>query len=270
MEVSASIVAYKTPKEELLKVSTCFLNSKLAGKLYVVDNSPIDTLRGFCDDARVEYIHNPSNPGFGAAHNIAIDLATKAGSNYHFVINPDIYFDGDVITPMVNYMEANKEIGMMMPRVLYPDGSIQYLPKLLPSPFWIFKRKFKFLAGSYKKFIGKYELRDIDPQLIYNSPILSGCFSMLRLDVIKELGSFDDRYFMYFEDFDLSRRVHQKYKTIYYPLVSVYHGYEREANKSIKLFKIFIQSMILYFNKWGWAFDKERKEINDRTLAQFE
>src|ERR1700743_83774 len=114
MEISASIVAYKTPKEELLKVSKCYLNSKAAGKLYIVDNSPADALRGFCDDERIEYIHNPLNPGFGAAHNMAIDRAIKAGSAYHFVINPDIYFDGNVITPMVNYMEANRAVGMMM------------------------------------------------------------------------------------------------------------------------------------------------------------
>jgi hypothetical protein len=64
--------------------------------------------------------------------------------------------------------------------------------------------------------------------------------------------------------------MHQKYKTIYYPLVSVYHGYESGANKSFKLFKIFIQSAFTYFNKWGWFFDKERTQMNKKTLSQFE
>jgi GT2 family glycosyltransferase len=80
---------------------------------------------------------------------------------------------------------------------------------------------------------------------------------------------YDDNYFMYFEDWDLSRRMHKKYKTIYYPLVSVYHGYESGANKSFKLFKIFIQSAITYFNKWGWFFDKDRKQMNKKALSQF-
>lgn len=75
---------------------------------------------------------------------------------------------------------------------------------------------------------------------------------------------------MYFEDWDLSRRMHQKYKTIYYPLVSVYHGYESGANKSKRLFKIFVQSALRYFNKWGWIFDKERRKVNRKTLKQFQ
>ena len=78
-----------------------------------------------------------------------------------------------------------------------------------------------------------------------------------------------DKFFMYFEDWDLSRRMHKKYKTIYYPLVSVYHGYESGANKSFKLFIIFLRSAFIYFNKWGWFFDKERKQFNKATLAQF-
>ena len=85
----------------------------------------------------------------------------------------------------------------------------------------------------------------------------------------KEVGVYDDRFFMYFEDWDLSRRMHQKYKTIYYPKVSVVHGYESGANKDKRLFKIFVKSAIYYFNKWGWFFDSERNKINKKTLQQF-
>ena len=74
---------------------------------------------------------------------------------------------------------------------------------------------------------------------------------------------------MYFEDWDLSRRMHQYYKTVYFPKVSVYHEYESGANKNKKLFMIFIKSGIYYFNKWGWIFDKERIIINKKALNQF-
>jgi len=269
MVISASIVAYKTPKEELLKVSQCFLNNKINGKLYIIDNSPADTLRGFCDTDKVEYIHNSSNPGFGAAHNIAIKLAVEAGSNYHFVVNPDIYFDGDVIASMVNYMVSNPNIGMIMPEVLYPDGSIQNLPKLLPNPLDIIFRKLKRPAVFYKKFIDKYELRFVDKKMVYRAPILSGCFTLLNLNAIKEVGAYDDRFFMYFEDWDLSRRMTEKYLTIYFPKVSIFHSYDSGANKNFHLFKIYLKSAFRYFNKWGWFFDKKRNEMNKKTLAQF-
>lgn len=267
--ITASIVLYNNDVEVVGRAIKSTLATNKVFKLYLIDNSLTAYLRLLQDDERIVYIHNPSNPGFGSAHNLAIDLATQVGSFCHFIINPDIYFDTDVISPMVNYMELHPEVGMMMPEVLYPDGKIQYLPKLLPAPSWILKRKFKFLSGSYDKFMDNYELRKADRKVIYNAPILSGCFSLLKLDVIKEIGSYDDRFFMYFEDFDLSRRVHQKYKTIYYPVVSVFHGYDSGANKSLKLFRIFLSSAVKYFNKWGWFFDNGRKDANGAAILQF-
>ena len=126
--------------------------------------------------------------------------------------------------------------------------------------------KVKFPKWYYKKIIDKYELRFISSDKIYNAPVLSGCFTLLNIKAIKEIGSYDDNFFMYFEDWDLSRRMHKKYKTIYFPKVSVYHGYDSGANKSRKLFKIFIKSAFTYFNKWGWFVDSERSQINMNTL----
>jgi hypothetical protein len=74
---------------------------------------------------------------------------------------------------------------------------------------------------------------------------------------------------MYFEDWDLSRRIYSKFNTRYFPKVSIYHGYDSGANKSKKLFKIYLNSAFYYFNKWGWFFDKERKRVNKKTLKQF-
>lgn len=246
-----------------------FLNTDLNVKLYLVDNSPTDELKILATDPRIEYIHNPSNPGFGASHNVAIKNAIELGSKYHFIINPDIYFEGDVVSPMIEYMRSDATIGMMMPQVLNIDGSIQNLPKLLPSPFSIFKRKIKKPVKVYQKFINEYELREVPKEVIYNAPVLSGCFTLLNLDAVKKVGMYDDKFFMYFEDWDLSRRMHQYYKTIYFPKVSVYHGYDSGANKSSKLFKIFVNSAITYFNKWGWFFDSEREKINNEALSQF-
>jgi len=267
-KISCAIVLFNNDEETLNKAINSFLNTSLSFRFYLIDNSPTDKLKRLAIDDKITYFHNPSNPGFGVAHNIAITKAIAEGSNFHFIINPDIYFDTDVITPMVHYMQEHQDVGMMMPEVLYPDGCVQFLPKLLPNPFWILKRKFKRPKKSFNNFIDKYELRKMPRTKIYNAPILSGCFTLLNLQAIEDVGGYDDNYFMYFEDFDLSRRMHQKYKTIYFPKVSVYHGYEGGANKSFKLFKIFIASAITYFNKWGWIFDRERKEINKRALTQ--
>lgn len=269
VKITSSIVLYRNNIIMLQNAIQSILETGDVNKMFLVDNSPTNELKILITDSRIEYIHNPANPGFGASHNIAILKAFELGSKYHFIVNPDIYFEGDVITPMVEYMENDATIGMMMPQILNEDGTIQNLPKLLPSPFSILKRKFKKPASAYQKFINEYELREVSKDIIYNAPVLSGCFTLLNLDAIKKVGMYDDAFFMYFEDWDLSRRMHQQYKTIYFPKVSVVHEYESGANKNSKLFKIFINSAITYFNKWGWFFDSDRKKINMEALSQF-
>ncbi|MDR6968291.1 GT2 family glycosyltransferase [Flavobacterium arsenatis] len=269
-KISLSVVLYNTKQEDIENILKSLEYVKAAYHLYIIDNSLTNDLKiNFENKVNVEYIHNPSNPGFGASHNIAILKAIEANNNYHFVINPDVFFVEDVISEMVNFMQEHPRIGMMMPQILNLDGTIQNLPKLLPSPYSVFLRKIKKPNFLYANFIAQYELREVPREKIYDAPILSGCFTILNLEAIKEVGTYDDNYFMYFEDWDLSRRVNQKYRTVYYPLVSVYHGYESGANKNKKLFKIFIKSCIHYFNKWGWIFDRERIKINRKTLKQF-
>ncbi|KIB00058.1 glycosyl transferase family 2 [Flavobacterium sp. KMS] len=268
-KITSCIVLYRNDITMLKNAIVSILKTSKMNKIFLVDNSPTDDLKILVTDSRVEYIHNPANPGFGASHNLALEQVMKLGAKYHFIVNPDIYFEGDVVTPMVEYMANDVTIGMMMPQILNRDGSVQNLPKLLPSPFSILKRKIKKPARAYHKFIKKYELREVPKDMIYDAPVLSGCFTLLNLDAIKKVGMYDDAFFMYFEDWDLSRRIHQHYKTIYFPKVSVVHEYESGANKNLKLFKIFINSAITYFNKWGWIFDFERKKINKQALSQF-
>ena len=236
--ISLSIVIYKTSIIDLEKIYNSILLTNTKWKLYLVDNSPTNELSTFAlRDERIEYIFNNSNIGFGAGHNVAINKAIKSGIDFHFIVNPDIFFIEDVITKMLRFIEDADEVGMIMPEILSPDNTVQYLPKLLPSPLSLILRKLKWPKFLHENFLLKYELRSVPRKAIYNVPVLSGCFTLLRLKAVMEIGMYDDSYFMYFEDWDLSRRMHEKYKTIYYPEVSVYHGYDSGANKNSKLFK---------------------------------
>lgn len=269
-EFTSSIVLYNNNVSILRDTISSVLNTDLNMVLYLVDNSPKDDLKKVVTDHRIQYHHNPTNPGFGAAHNYAIQKAIEIDSKFHFIINPDVHFGKDVIPSMIHYMKSDPSVGMMMPEILNLDGTIQTLPKLLPNPWSIVLRKLKRPKAVYEKFIDRYELRQAPSKMVYNVPVLSGCFTLLNLEAIVKVDMYDDRFFMYFEDWDLSRRMHQKYKTIYYPLVSVYHGYASEANKSTKIFMIFIKSAVRYFNKWGWFFDTDRNEINKKIFNQFQ
>ena len=91
----------------------------------------------------------------------------------------------------------------------------------------------------------------------------------LRVSSIKEVGIFDERFFMYPEDIDLTRRIHRRYKTIFYPNVSVIHRHEKASFKSLKMKLIHVINMIKYFNKYYWFLDLERLKINKNILNQF-
>jgi GT2 family glycosyltransferase len=155
-----------------------------------------------------------------------------------------------------------------MPKVYYPDGEIQYLCKLLPTPFDLIFRR--FLPNSWtKKQTEKFELRNSGYNKILDVPYLSGCFMLLRTDALKEVGLFDERFFMYPEDIDLTRRINRKFRTVFYPEVSIVHHHARSSYLNLKMLWIHTTNMIRYFNKWGWFFDRERKIINKKTLNQF-
>ncbi|SIS78276.1 hypothetical protein SAMN05421786_10251 [Chryseobacterium ureilyticum] len=272
MVFSASIVLYRSNYSEIKKlVDHIFFYTKNI-ELYLIDNSPTNELGKLKNEYfqfPLHYFHTPENKGFGAGHNLAITKALELNSKYHFVINPDIILNEDAINPMIEYMESHDDIGMMMPKVLNTDLSKQNLPKLLPSPIDILLRKLKKPDFIYNSFINKYELRFVEDDRIYEAPVLSGCFTLFRCDALKKKGMYDDAFFMYFEDWDISRRINQSYKTIVFQPASVIHEYESGANKSKHLFKIFVKSCIHYFNKYGWLFDSERREINKKTLKQF-
>lgn len=268
-QINASIVLYHNKEEQVLKAMRSFLNTSLDVKLYLVDNSKTGTLRRLADvDERVEYIFNNANLGYGGGHNVAIKRSIEDGMLYHLVLNPDIYFESGVLEALFEYMQHNKEVGHVMPKVLYPDGTNQNLCKLLPSPLDLFARRFVPFKSLVKTINYKYELQFFDYSSVAEIPFLSGCFMFLRTDVLKQNCLFDENFFMYLEDADLTRRVGRVSKTVFYPEVSICHEYQRGAHKDKKLLWYFIKSAFTYFNKYGWFFDKERVRINSAALKR--
>lgn len=265
--ISASIVLFNTSEDLIISVLGCALDSCIS-KIYVIDNSVEDVSRKYVESfgERVEYIFGQGNIGYGAGHNIALKKALESSSEYHVILNPDIRFEKGTIEKLYEFALAHPDIGEMMPDVRYSDGREQYLCKLLPAPFDIFGRR--LLPSKWmKKRNYRYEMRETGYNQVRSVPCLSGCFMFLNMSTINKVGMFDDRYFMYFEDFDLVRRIHGVSKTVFYPPVSIVHDHAAEHHTSKRLLKISIQSAIKFFNKWGWLFDKERKTINKMAFS---
>lgn len=223
--------------------------------LYVIDNSPYDSLSSLFNKENCIYFHNPSNPGFGASHNIAIEYSIGMNSDYHVVINPDVYFDLNTIECIVDYMNNNSIVGHLMPKVLSPNGEIQYLCKRNPTVFDLFFRGFmpNKVKNLFSERLNKYEYREHDLSVeIFSIPYLSGCFMFFRTSILKSVGFFDDSIFMYLEDADITRRFLEVSQTVYFPKAVVYHHYAGLTHKLWRYKWITIQSSWTYFNKWGW------------------
>lgn len=268
--LTISIVTYKHNFKDIEPILQLFFNLSKPYKIFIIDNSPTNDLYEKLKQYSIEYIFNNNNLGYGAGHNIAIKKSMQEGIKYHLVLNPDIIIESDVLDKLLEQMENNKDIGLIMPHIKYPDGQTQHLCKLLATPIDLIGRRFIPFKKWNEERNNKYELRFTEYNKIMQVPSLSGCFMLLRTDVLKVVGSFDERFFMYCEDFDLCRRVSQVSKTIFYPDVSVIHNYEKGSYKLSKLLFYHIHSAFKYFNKWGWFFDKERRKINRETLNALE
>lgn len=267
-DITASIVTYKNNLEILAKAIESFLNTDLNVKLYVIDNSSDVDIKNFCGQYTVEYIAMQKNNGFGAGHNFILKQNELMGK-YHLVLNPDVYFEKNVLDSLFDYMETYQNIGNIMPKIYYPNGKIQYLCKLLPKPInWIGRVLIPFKTIR-EKLDFYFEMRFTDYNHIMQVPFLSGCFMFLRKEAIEKVGVFDEGIFMYGEDTDLNRRIGKFYQTVFYPKVSITHNYAQGSRKEFRLFVIHVKSAIYYFNKWGWFFDRDRKKINGNTIKQY-
>lgn len=268
--LTASIVTFNTDVDELTKCISALREDGI-DKLWIVDNSPgnelEDSIGRLCTCMEIEYIPSHDNPGYGAAHNKAIQRAIEYGATYHLVINSDVYFQKGTIPAIARYMDANPQIGQLQPRIVYPDGREQYSSRLLPSPFDSIGRKFlpKRLMEKRNR---RYLLSNRPEGMALDIPYHQGSFMFFRISALQEIGLFDERFFMYPEDIDITRRMHRKYKTIYWPEVSVVHAHRASSYHDSRMSRIHMRNMIRYFNKWGWIFDLERIRFNRRVLRE--
>jgi GT2 family glycosyltransferase len=265
-DVVVSFVLFKTDAEEVSRAvrQACANKSKIF--VILVDNSVPPLQLPQFDPARVSVITTHANLGYGRGHNRAVSWA-KGKSRYHIVMNTDLTYEQGVIDDLVGFMDAHPNAGLCMPRVRYPDGRIQRLCRLLPSPLDLIGRRFFGWSLWAKSRNERYEFHDWNYDSVASFPFLSGCFMMMRSSVLHAVGGFDERYFLYAEDLDLSRRIHACSETLFVPHVEVVHEYRSEGSRGIRRLLYGIKSLSQYFHKWGWFVDPERDAINQRTLA---
>jgi len=265
-DVVGSFVLYKTAAAELAQAIQQFASVPLETHLCIIDNSPtpLTGANELCS-RRISYYWPGKNLGYGRAHNLAL-RAAAGRSRYNLVMNTDVRYSPDAVTSLVAFLERNPQAGMAAPRTHYPDGSLQYVCRLLPHPANMFLRRFLPRSRWTQRADFRYELRWWNHDTVADIPYFQGSFMLLRTDLCNAIGCFDERFFLYGEDIDLTRRMHEVAQTAYVPDVRVVHEYRRYSNRSLRGTWYGIQNNCRYFNKWGWFIDAGRRRINREVV----
>lgn len=264
IKVYASIVLYKHKYSEIEKTLNCLISSSCIQKIILIDNDSSDWAVIF-NHPKVIYLKSIGNFGFGFGHNLAINQYAK-DSDFFLICNPDIVFKLEQFEKLVTFADQRKE-GLFLPKIVYQNGENQFGARLLPSPLNLFARRFSSKFAT--KLDQNYLLKNFVIEKPIFAPYLSGCFMLFKSDVLLALNGFDEQFFMYMEDVDISRRCAQRFGTLYCPDISVLHFHEQASYKNTKLLKAHLKSAVQYFNKWGWIYDEGRSSLNSRCLKQF-
>jgi GT2 family glycosyltransferase len=232
-------------------------------QLLVVDNSTDATYRArvhnliFTDAEQkfdeVDFWHPGANIGYGAAHNQALE---RASSDYHLVMNPDVEMAEDALIQGLDYLRDRPDVAMVSPRATNGQGQTQYLCKRYPSVLVLMLRAFApgFMREWFRGYLYSYEIRDnCGERAVADVPLVSGCCMYARTKALQEVGGFSDSFFMYFEDFDLSLRLHKVGRLVYLPKMHIVHHGGYSARKGWHHISMFARSGWKFFSRHGWC-----------------
>ena len=248
--VSVIIVSYKV---------RCYIEQCLNSVLRSVPDAQILVVDNKSDDGSVEFLRerfpqaeviaNDYNAGFGKANNIAL---AKATGRYVLFLNPDTVVAERTVPGCVDYMDAHPEVGAVGVRMQDGDGRFALESRRsLPTPsvsFWHMIGFGRMFPRS--KVFARYHLTYLDPAQDCPIEVISGAYMFVRKEVLDRIGGFDEAFFMYGEDIDLSYRIIQAgYVNHYLPLPILHYKGESTIKTSYRYAKVFYDAMLIFFNK---------------------
>lgn len=254
MEISISLVAHNQRQHlERLLPSLSEATRLAPTEVLVVDHLSRDGTSEYLRESHpfARVIRNDSRAGYGENHNRNLK---RAAGEYFVIMNTDILVQPDAFVKLRDYLEKNPDTGIVSPKILNEDGTIQGLNKRYPTLWDLFLRRFmpRAIRGRFQRRLDYYEMKDRGYDTSYDVQFMSGSFMFCRTELLRQVGGFDPRYFLYFEDVDLCRRMQSICRTVYFPDVSAVHLWERSAHNDWLYTYHFIRSAWIYFSRWGW------------------
>lgn len=259
-EITMSIVTYNSEEYILSVIDGIVDGMATAGKtaselpdysIIVVDNASTDNTAKLVLEAQakypgiIEWLPRSQNLGFGTGHNRAIPLMK---GQYHAVIKPDIVVSNGALLEMMKFMNQNPDVGLLSPRIISPNGDLQYLCKRNPTLADLLLRL--VFPNSFRGRQDRFEMRETGYSSVFDLAYAPGCFMFFRTEVYLQIHGFDEKFFLFLEDADITRRVNEVSRAIFYPKVSVIHECQLRHHKKLHLVFVNIRSWVHYWSKW--------------------
>ncbi|MFA5886668.1 MAG: glycosyltransferase family 2 protein [Patescibacteria group bacterium] len=265
MDLSIIILNYQSKLKLfncLKSISSDYLSTR-SYEIIVVDNNSGDDLGDLTlNYPAVKLIMSPKNLGMGGGNNLGIAVAR---GEFILVLNPDTVVKERAILTLLEYLRGHSDVGLVGPKTLSADGSLQQTCLRWPQFFLPFWRR-TFLGSFFQAAQDNFTMQSFDHQSIAAVDWLMGSCLLFKREITLSAGQifrplFDERYFMYFEDTDLARQFRAKnLAVVYNPNALIIHDHARESAKYPWYLAIFLSSLarhhisswLKYFWKWGF------------------
>lgn len=220
-------------------------------EVIVVDNASAD---GSPDMVAAEFpeftlLRQDVNLGFTGGHNLAI---SRRKGRHVALLNSDTVVHPGAVRTVLDYMAAHPEVGVVGPKLLNPDGSLQYSCRKFPDPLAAaFRNTFLGRWFPQNKYVRDYLMTDVGHDQTREVDWVSGAAMFIRGDLVDTIGGLDDGYFMYCEDTDFCKRTWEAgYKVVYVPEAVVTHAIGRSTDRvANKMIVRFHKSMYRFYKK---------------------
>ena len=251
------LVAFHPSEDEVARLKHCLkcLPESIGYSVVVNDyraGEPVDQLASNAD----YWVANLDNLGYGRAVNQLVNRL-EILPHYLGIFNTDLTWKKGTIETLLQWMNSHSDVTLAVPQIFDDGGHIQKLCKRNPTILALLSRRFWpawFKPSWLKRYDRRYVMADHNYQEVFESPYLSGCCMLVRSDAFLKVGGFDERYFLYLEDADLTRSLSRYGRCVHLPVAAVVHRWGRGSYINLRLMFVNLISAWLYFSKWGWSF----------------
>ena len=250
------LVAYHPSQLEVEQLKACLeaLGPNVGYAVVINDHQPGEPAEHLAAGADCCLL-NRDNPGYGRAIN---RLVVRLGQLPPFigVLNTDLAWEPGTFEQLLRWLQQHPDVQLAVPRILDESGETSKLCKQNPTMLGLFSRRFlpNWLKPSWlRRYDRWYTMADADYSQVLESSYLSGSCMVMRSEAFRRSGGFDERYFLYLEDADITRTLAREGRCVHVPLASVVHGWGRGNYRNLDLMEVNLASAWPYFRKWGWT-----------------